>query len=141
MRYYPYSLPAYLHEPTSEHFEVRYISEREGEGVVSLASFEPGDVVFVFTGFLIHEITQYTLQIEDGLYIHDPFFMGKVLHSCDPNCSVDMKTLTFTANRPIRPGDLVTMDYETTEDYLFKSFECNCRAPNCRGLIAGRLNH
>jgi tyrocidine synthetase-3 len=78
------------------------------------------------------------LQVAEGQYIEDPFVMGKVLHACDPNMVADMQTLTFRATKPIQPNDLLTMDYETTEDELYRQFHCQCKASNCRGHIQGR---
>ena len=63
--------------------------------------------------------------------------MGKVLHSCDPNMRCDMQTLTFTARKDIAPNTSLTMDYDTTEEVLFRPFDCCCRSPLCRGYICG----
>ena len=84
MRYYPDFVPPFANEPLAENFAIRPIDGNVGEGVVALTDFAPGQLVFVFTGFFISEITLFTLQVRPGLYIHDPFFMGKVLHRCDP---------------------------------------------------------
>lgn len=137
MRFYPDFIPPFANEPTKERFEIRHIGDGVGEGVVSLVEFQPGDVIFQFTGTFSNEITQFTLQVADGLHLHDPFFMGKILHSCDPNAIVNMQTRTFTAIKPIQPGDFVTMDYAQTEAHLYKNFECCCGAPNCRGYVMG----
>jgi hypothetical protein len=137
MRFYPDFIPPFANEPTKERFEIRHIGDGVGEGVVSLVGFQPGDVIFQFTGSFSSAITQFTLQVSDGLHLHDPFFMGKVLHSCAPNATVDMQTRTFTAIKPIQPGEFVTMDYAQTEARLFKNFECCCGAPNCCGYVMG----
>ncbi|PJF45145.1 MAG: SET domain-containing protein-lysine N-methyltransferase [Phototrophicales bacterium] len=136
-RFYPEFFPTFEHEPTTDKFAIQRVSDGVGEGVVALVDFEPGEIVFRFTGIFSAEITQFTLQVNDHLHLHDPFFMGKILHSCDPNCTVDMETRTFTAIRPIKAGDFVTMDYAQTEARLFRSFECSCGAANCRGYITG----
>lgn len=138
MRFYPEHVPAFAHEPTRDAFAIQAISDDCGEGVVALRSFEPGEIVFAFTGFYSGEITLFSLQVRPGLYLHDPFFMGKILHRCDPNCDVDMEARTFTARRPIRPGDWVTMNYEQTEDRLFRPFTCNCGALPCAGFTPCR---
>lgn len=137
-RFYPEHMPAFANEPTRDAFEIRPISEDCGEGVVALRAFEPGETVFTFTGFYSAEITLFTLQVRPGLYLHDPFFMGKILHRCDPNCDVDMETRSFTARRRIEPGDWVTMNYEQTEDRLFRPFTCNCGAVPCEGFTPTR---
>lgn len=85
MRFYPESFPAFDYEPTRDRFEIRRIGDGVGEGVVSLTSFEPGEIVFAFTGVFSSVITQYTLQVTEKLHLHDPYFMGKILHCCDPN--------------------------------------------------------
>lgn len=136
-RFYPDFYPAFDYEPTTDKFAIQRISDGVGEGVVALTSFEAGEIVFRFTGVFSIDITQFTLRVNDQLHLHDPLFMGKILHSCDPNCTVDMQTRTFTALRPIEAGDFVTMDYAETEAYLFRNFECSCGADNCRGYVMG----
>lgn len=137
LRFYPDSIPRFCHEPTRDRFLING-DDRYGEGVVSLTSFSRGEIVFGFTGFFSAEVTQFSLQIRDGLHLHDPFFYGKILHSCSPNARVDLKRRVFVATRRILPGQHVTMDYAQTEDYLFKTFDCQCGAQSCRGYIAGR---
>lgn len=137
-RFYPDHLPPFANEPTSDQFAIRYFESSVGEGVIALREFAAGELLFRFTGYLTAEITQYSLQIRKGLHLHDPHFMGKILHSCAPNASCDMQSLTFHALRPIRPGDQITMDYAQTEDHLFVEFPCCCGSADCRGTITGR---
>lgn len=139
IRFYPDEIPPFPYEPTRDRFSIEYVGDRVGVGVMTFTSFKAGDIVFAFSGHYSTQITQYSLQVEPGVHIHDPYFMGRVLHHCDPNTTVDMTSLTFTALRSISPGEFITMDYAETEDILFKTFECQCDAPHCRGLIAGRL--
>jgi hypothetical protein len=139
LRFYPPQVPSFPGEPTRLDFEIRFVDGTQGEGVVSLRAFAPGQRVFLFTGEVTRVMTQYSLQLSSGLHVHDPYLMGKVLHHCEPNCHVDVAGRIFTAIRPIKPGDFVTMDYCQTEDVLFRPFECQCDAPSCRGFIGGRL--
>lgn len=139
-RFYPEIFPAFEYEPTTDKFVIQRISDGVGEGVVALVDFEPGDIVFRFTGVFSAEITQFTLQVTEELHLHDPIFMGKILHSCDANCTVDMQTRTFTAVKPIKAGDFVTMDYAETEARLYRNFECACGADRCRGFVTGYLD-
>ena len=138
IRFYPKNVRPFSFEPTKDRFSVIKFDDNMGEGLISHTEFEPGQVVFSFTGEMTNEITQYTLQVRPGLHIHDPFVMGKVLHSCDPNTGCDMEKLTFFARKKINSGDIITMDYEQTEDVLFKAFICNCGSPDCRGYIEGK---
>ena len=139
MRFYPPDIPPFPNEPTRDRFAIAPMSESVGEGVIALVPFAAGDEVFAFRGNVADERTLYSLQLPDGRHLHDPWFMGKVLHHCDPNCTVDMHRLVFTARRDIATGERITMDYHETEDVLFRSFTCRCGAPNCRGRITGRL--
>jgi len=137
-RFYPDALPSFPYEPTRERFSIAQVGDTVGEGVMTHVPFNTGDIIFAFTGFFTNEITQFSLQVYDGLHLHDPYFMGKVLHSCDPNASCDMSRRLFIALKPIQPGEFITMDYAETEDYLFKTFPCQCGAANCRGYVKGR---
>jgi tyrocidine synthetase-3 len=136
-RFYPESVPPFPHEPTREHFKIVKTDDK-GEGIIALSNFHPGEIAFCFRGEVRTGMTLFTLQIEPGLHLHDPFFMGKVLHSCDPNLSCDMKSLTFTVLREIHPGDYLSMDYEQTEDELWRFFDCQCGSPQCKGMIMGK---
>jgi hypothetical protein len=138
-RFYPEFVPPFPHEPTADRFAIRSIGDDVGQGVVALQPIAAGQIVFRFTGFYMSEQTLFTLQVEPGLYLHDPFFMGKVLHRCDPNCSVYMRRRFFPARRRIEPGEWITMNYEQTEDELFRSFTCVCGDAPCAGFEPNRL--
>jgi hypothetical protein len=138
-RFYPDSVPLFPHEPTTDLFAIRKLGDNVGEGVGALKTFYPGDIIFAFTGFMIDSITQFSLKYADGLHLHDPFFMGKVLHSCEPNSYCDMSRRLFVATKVINSGEIITMDYAQTEDVLFKSFFCSCGSSKCRGYVTGRL--
>jgi uncharacterized protein len=138
-RFYPDCLPPFKYEPTSDSFEIRRISDTIGQGVISLKAFRRGDIVCAFTGFLTDTITQFTLQLNRRQHIHDPYFMGKVLHSCDPNTICDVKKRIFVAVKDITPNEPVTIDYAHTEAILYKPFTCSCKAVNCRGYVTGAL--
>jgi len=139
-RLYPDFVPPFPNEPSAEKFKV-IANHEKGEGIIALVPFKAGEVVFAFTGVLLNEQTLYTLQYRPGHYIHDPLVMGKVLHSCEPNMACNMEARTFTALRDIGAGEYLTMDYETTEDVLFRPFHCGCGSAKCRGLIQGRSFH
>ncbi len=137
-RYYADISQPFAYEPTRERIRVIRTHDGKGDGLQAVTDFQQGDIVFSFTGPVMTEQTLYTLQIEPGKYLSDPLVMGKVLHACDPNMECDMRTLTFTARRDIAAGEMLTMDYETTEDELFRPFFCGCGAASCRGWIRGR---
>lgn len=135
-RFYPASVPTSAHEATQDRFAIRRLGTC-GEGLVTLVDIPARALAFQFWGTLRSDQTLFTLQERPGVYVHDPWVMGKVIHCCEPNCDVDVAARTFVANRPIAAGELITMDYETTEDELYRAFHCKCGAPSCRGYIAG----
>lgn len=135
-----YDIPSYDFEPTKDKINVISTHDK-GQGLQSLVSLSKGDIVFKFSGTIQYEQSLYTLQVKPNIYIYDPIIMGKVLHSCDPNMYCNMNDFTFIAIKDIKAGDLLLMDYEQTEDYLYNIFDCNCLNNNCKGLIRGKLNH
>ena len=135
-RFYPPTIGPFKHEPSRKKFRI-VVEGEKGEGVITLSPFRKNRIVFTFRGDELTYQTLFTLQITRGRYLHDPYFMGKILHSCEPNLRCDMRTFTFTALRDIQPGEYLTMDYETTEEVLYREFQCGCGSPNCRGRIRG----
>lgn len=109
-----------------------------GEGVLALKGFKRGDIIGRFTGLIGSEIKQHTLQIDPHNHIYDPHFIGFLLHSCDPNCVLDMHQRTVYCIKDIEKNSPLTMDYASTEDTLFLQFPCLCQSKNCRLWITGR---
>src|SRR5690606_6424288 len=115
------------------------VDGERGQGVLVLRDFSQGSVLFRMNGTLSTEMTLHSLQMAPGLHLDDPFIAGKVLHSCQPNSWLDVETRIFFATRDITAGELLTMDYDETEDILFRAFQCCCGAPSCRGTVGGKL--
>ncbi|EOO23732.1 hypothetical protein IIU_06936 [Bacillus cereus VD133] len=136
-RFYPEKVPIFNNEPSTEKFEI-VINDVFNKGVISKKEFTKGDLLFKFAGNIQYHQTLYTLQLKTGVYIEDPYFMGRVLHSCEPNSFVNMETQEFYALQDINIGDYVTIDYLKTEDMLFQSFQCACGSIDCKGYITGR---
>jgi SET domain-containing protein len=55
-------------------------------------------------------------------------------HRCDPNlyACVGRGHIFLTSLRRIEPGEELTLDYHTADDY---PSPCTCRSPNCRGYF------
>jgi ornithine decarboxylase len=109
-----------------------------GFGLVAMRDFERGEVIGMFTGVVEPEVKQHSLQIDPLHHLHDPHFIGYLLHNCDPNSVLDMHQRKLYCVKDIRKGEQLTMDYASNEDYLFKQFPCLCDAKNCRLWITGR---
>lgn len=136
-RFYEGLCPPFVHEPRRDCFAV-VKNGAKGEGLTALKPFRAGEIVFRFFGPVLREQTLFTLQKAPGVYVEDPLVMGKVLHACDPNMICNVIDQVFVATRAIAAGEYLTMDYETTEDELFRSFTCQCGSPKCRAVIKGR---
>jgi len=126
-------------EPLRKNFAILESPEEVRKGIVSLITFEPEDTVANLTGFVLDFQTLHTLQKSPGEYICDNFFSGYLLHSCDPNCELSFEHYSLVAVKKIKWFDILTIDYEKTEDKLYQTFDCKCGSPNCRGWIAGKM--
>ncbi len=138
-RLYPPWIPIQENEPTKDKFEKTYKPEFEW-CIVSRVHFIPGQAIARIYGGIIKQKSElHTVQKSRDVHIYDEWFTGLVTHSCDPNTYFNPRDETFVAMKKINPGDVVTCDYEVTEDFLSRSFECNCGAANCRKIIRGKL--
>jgi len=136
-RFYPSHIPVFIGEPLKTNFALLKSPEAINYGIVSLISFKAQDLVAQCSGAVLQEQTLHSLQHSENIFYHDDFFAGYLLHSCDPNCILDMKTFTLYALKDIRPFEKITVDYEHTEAELFRPFHCSCGAETCRGFIQG----
>lgn len=135
-RFYPDVVPSFADEPTWNKFSIVPAADR-GEGIIAVHPFKAGTMICRFTGFIVPKITLYSLRIGPESHIHDPYFMGKLLHSCEPNIHVNVNERQFWAVRDIEAGEFLTMDYESTEAILYRTFVCQCGSSRCRKEIAG----
>lgn len=137
-RFYPDCVPVFNYEPLRKYFQIVKSPEPVNEGVITLVSFKEGDLVCKWTGFHLTNQTLHSLQhTEDKIFIHDNFFVGKFLHSCDPNCFLDMNEMSVYSLKTIRPFDKLTLNYNKTEKLLYQGFHCECGNENCLGWVAG----
>lgn len=123
--------------PTTREFEVIHTEDGRGCGIRSLMGFRRGLRLARVSGHLMASRRLHTLQINPTTHLYDPYFSGLLLHSCDPNVRLDMAAFEIWALRDIDAGELLTMDYASTEDILVRQFHCRCGAPNCRRWITG----
>ncbi len=138
MYIYPHKIDNKGHYPLKSDFSVNNQEKEKGYGVYTKKDFKRGSFVARFTGQISHDIVQHSLQTSPDTHLYDPYFSGLLLHSCDPNIVLDMQDFTIWAIKDIDVGDALTMDYASTEDYLFKQFKCLCSSDNCRYWVTGR---
>ncbi|WP_306251596.1 hypothetical protein [Parvularcula sp. IMCC14364] len=123
--------------PTSDDIIKRETAEY-GIGVYTLHSYQRGDCIGHFLAMPSNTLRQHSLQRAIGDHLEDPYFVGYLLHSCDPNVVLDMHQQKAFCLKDIQAGGPLFIDYASTEDVLFRQFACACSAPNCRHWITGR---
>lgn len=124
--------------PTDFDVVVSDEEDERGRGVFALRPFVRGHRICRISGIIVHEVRQHTLQITPTAHLYDPYFTGFLLHSCSPNTFLDMQRFELWALQDVTVGEALTMDYASTEDVLFKQFQCSCGSANCRTWITGR---
>ncbi|MCW8863046.1 MAG: SET domain-containing protein-lysine N-methyltransferase [Rhodospirillales bacterium] len=134
---YPADFPYAELMPRHSQFEV-FSEGAIGRGVRARVDFERGTVMAQFAGHMTSVIMQHTLQVTPTSHVHDPYFIGLLTHSCGPNTFLDMARLEVLALEDISAGTILTVDYATTEDVLFRQFPCHCGSSNCRRWVTGR---
>lgn len=144
-RFYPIEVPKFSYEPLKSLYQIVRTPEAIGEGIISLINLNVDDIAFKWTGFMVFDQSLHSLQHKKNIFVHDPFFSGKILHDCSPNLKLDMETLTAYVIKPIRALDRLTCDYEDSEDRLYNQFQCSCGAKDekgnniCKGWISGKI--
>ncbi|MBU1167935.1 MAG: SET domain-containing protein-lysine N-methyltransferase [Proteobacteria bacterium] len=134
----PCELEKNIGYPSRASFVVKKQDNELGAGVYTKKTISRGSLVARFSGTIVEKVVQHSLQINPTSHLHDPHFAGLLLHSCSPNVMLDMQGLTIWAIKDIESGEALTMDYASTEDFLFKQFKCLCQSDNCRHWISGR---
>ena len=122
----------------NEKMAVVWLDEHRGRGVRALAPLAAGSMIHRFSGEIVSEIGQHTLQITPTQHISGTSIIGFLSHGCAPNARLDMESFALVAITDIAEGEVLTIDYALTEDTLFRQFACHCKAPGCRGWVTGR---
>lgn len=111
-----------------------------GQTAYASRDISSGTILFHCTGLLVPFPTMYTICV--GEQQHLLFGEGAecIAHHCDPNVQVTVNgdgTFDFVTIKPIKLGELVTFNYNTTEWHMNTPFSCLCGSESCAGLICG----
>lgn len=123
--------------PSTRHFQIVRDANGMGAALKACVAFDTRVRIARVSGYALSERRAHTLQLSSRIHLYDPWFTRLMLHSCNPNVFFDATYLEVWTVQPIAPGTLLTMDYATTEDALFRQFACQCGELNCRGWITG----
>lgn len=80
-----------------------------------------------------------SIQIDDDRFLAGPPERepgDAINHSCAPNCG-PRGAAQIVAMRDIRPGEMLTFDYGTTDGSDYDEFDCACGATTCRTRVSG----
>jgi SET domain-containing protein len=111
-----------------------------GRGVFAARRIEPGEIIIDGCREVLTDEAIESLPTEERSFVsvidgHNILMKPParfVNHSCNPNArGTDRHDV---AVRVIEPGEEVTVDY-LAEQVPGLRLECNCKAPNCRGLV------
>jgi D-alanine-D-alanine ligase-like ATP-grasp enzyme len=82
--------------------------------------------------------SRHTIQIAVDQHAEmEPGFLRLCSHCCRPNAICDVDNRRVQAISDVRPGDVLTIFYPSTEWDMAEPFECRCGAPECLGRVAG----
>jgi len=109
-----------------------------------------GEVILPFRGVRVQEPTRTTLQLSRSQHLDVPpgLTWEQILddypwrflnHSCEANGALRDRELV--AVHPIRSGEQITFDYNTTEYDMSTPFACCCGARGCEGQPVRGFRH
>jgi len=132
----PAIVPHPLHP--GEHRFGYIVSSAIGKALITTVDWDRGEVMARFDGLTSSKVVLHSLQVRPALHLIDPAFIDLLARSCDPNVMLDMQSFEMVALKNISANSILAMDYAHTEDYLYRTFDCACGSPNCRGHVTGR---
>ncbi len=118
-------------------------SKIHGKGIFARQNIEKNQPICVIKGrkmFKINKDEEDALAHPDWVGFEmnhwvDPIPPFKYLnHSCNPNSAIKGK-VTLVALKDITAGEEITIDYSIIEADPRWYMKCNCKEPNCRGII------
>jgi hypothetical protein len=114
--------------------------------LVAAKDVAAGTSVLVIEGAEVSRPSRFSVQVGEHAHIDlpaggapedvaDRYPWQFTNHSCEPNTLLSGRSLV--ALRPIRAGEEVTFNYNTTEYALAEPFACHCGSPGCAKTIRG----
>ena len=109
-----------------------------GAIIKAAGSFKTGEKIFYLSGDIIDHPTKYTIQLDQDSHVLTQDSMWQSMnHGCEPNVRIDVEKREMVAARPIKKGEELNFNYNTTEWSMASPFPCGCGKPTCAGEIRG----
>ena len=119
---------------------------RKGFGLFAVKDYPEGVQIFDERPYVIfrneNDATPNSVRLYSDIYVdsHSTLISDFINHNCEPNLKYDLMNLKFISIKPIKKGEELCYDYDSTEINLNReglNFNCYCGSNNCRKEITG----
>lgn len=107
-----------------------------GSALLAERAYQPGEIVARFDDARAARQSYLTVQTGPGQHL-ELDLLSNLNHSCRPNTVLDTSARTVTACRAIKPGEMLTFFYPSTEWHMDRPFVCQCGEPGCIRFVSG----
>ncbi len=122
-----------------------------GLGIFAIEDVDKDEIVAIKKGSYLtkKEMEDFGIEFGSGIQTDDDLFLAHkdkeelqksfvyINHSCEPNCGMRGNDGEVVANRDIKKGEELTVDYAMFIDED-SSMKCSCGANECRKIITGK---
>ena len=118
--------------------KVKRIVGVSGDSINCVTDIRSAERIFRLSGQVVAQPSKYTIQQGASEHVSpDGALWGSVNHACVPNCTIDFETWELVSRSPIRVGEEVNFNYNSTEWEISSPFDCACGSLKCGQLIRG----
>jgi|SRR5215218_568069 hypothetical protein len=110
-----------------------------GASIHCVTEIHAAERIFCVSGQVVTQASKYTIQRWESEHLAPGGALwASVNHACMPNCTIDFETWELVSRSPIRVGEEIRFNYNSTEWEISSPFDCACGSPNCgRQAIRG----
>lgn len=109
-----------------------------GDSINCVTDIRSAERIFRLSGQVVAQPSKYTIQQWESEHLSpDGALWASVNHACIPNCTIDFETWELVSRSPIRVGEEISFNYNSTEWEISSPFNCACGSPNCGQVIRG----
>jgi hypothetical protein len=109
-----------------------------GDSINCVTDIRSAERIFRLSGQVVAQPSKYTIQKWESEHLSpDGALWASVNHACIPNCTIDFETWELVSRSPIRVGEEISFNYNSTEWEISSPFNCACGSPNCGQVIRG----
>lgn len=118
--------------------KVKRIIRPFGDSINCVTDIHSAERIFRLSGQVAAQSSKHTIQRWESEHLSpNGALWAWVNHACIPNCTIDFDTWELVSRGPIRAGEEISFNYNSTEWELSSPFSCACGSPNCGQVIRG----